>query len=67
MNWYRFRTVKSKLHHRHRATSNVPKAAKRAELLRRTSQIEPEFEAERRRRAGSVSTPTEDAVAVERT
>ena len=64
MNWYRFRTVKSKLHHR--ATSRAERAAKR-KLRRQTSQLEPCVGLERGRRVGSVSTSTEDAVAVERT
>eukprot|EP00966_Prymnesium_polylepis_P251272 5809530-Prymnesium_polylepis.1 len=47
MTWYRFRTVKSKLHHPRYITCRK----RRGELLRRrTSQldVEPEFEAERR-------------------
>ena len=67
MKWYRFRTVKSKL-----GAPTPPRymyitcRKRRRELLRQTSHLEPEVETERRRRVGSVSTSTEDAVAVER-
>eukprot|EP00966_Prymnesium_polylepis_P093790 2170355-Prymnesium_polylepis.1 len=49
MKWYRFRTVKSKLHYR--ATSRAESGEKRAAPP--DQQIEPEFEAERGRRVGS--------------
>eukprot|EP00966_Prymnesium_polylepis_P072082 1674129-Prymnesium_polylepis.1 len=63
MNWYRVSDRQIK------ATSprNITCRKRRRELLSRTSQLEPESEAERHRCVGSASTPTEDAVAVERT
>eukprot|EP00966_Prymnesium_polylepis_P281885 6513927-Prymnesium_polylepis.1 len=63
MKWYRYRTVKCKLHHR--ATITCRK--RRRKLRRRTSQLEPAVGSERGRRVGSISTSSEKATAVERT